>query len=289
MLTTTVHWKRTATLLLAVAIVCAAAVTLGVATATADDDPEVDRRTGHKLGKRNTLIYDQFRVRRDESRDLDGREPDRASIGSLWGVELGDWEIVGRRGGSVVEGTDVWWQNASDKRVNIDAETANLTVTSKIRRGEGYQYFGVTARHNGPVEWLGAWFDPEGWPPGGPGSGEPCPNDQSRCGAIVLGAKDPNWVWPDGNTHPGWFVELLRARYEWRPGKKRTISLAVLDDLVQVQVNGKAKINAEFSGLGDATEVGLFSRGAGETKFENFKVTGRVRFKKIKTPKSRDK
>lgn len=281
-LITTAHWtRRTALLLFGIAIAFAVFVTVGAAPVVADDDPDEDRRSGEKLGGRKTLIYDQFSLKREQSRDLEGREPDKASIGTVWEVELGDWYILGRKGGSVVERSPEDWSDATDKRVNIDAETANLTVSSSIKRGDGYQYFGVTTRHSGPVDWLGAWFDPEGWPAGGPGSGEPCPRGQERCGAIVLGAKDQSQA-------PAEFIELLRARYDWREGKKGTISLAVIDDQVEVRAGGKVMIRAEFAGLGDATEVGLFSRGEGETAFEDFKASGRVRLKKVKTPKDHD-
>ena len=280
---TTAHWtKRAPLLLFAVAIAFAVFVTVGAAPVVADDDPDEDRRSGEKLGGRKTLIYDQFSLKREQSRDLDGREPDRASIGTVWEVELGDWHILGRKGGEVVERSLGYWEYVPDKRVNIDAETANLAVSSSIKRGDGYQYFGVTTRHSGPVDWLGAWFDPEGWPSGGPGSGEPCPRGQERCGAILLGAKTQS-----SNPVPP-YHDLRRARYDWREGKKGTISLAVIDDQVEVRVGGKVMIRAEFAGLGDATEVGLFSRGEGETAFENFKASGRVRLKKVKTPKDHD-
>jgi len=255
------HWtKRAALLLLALAIGFTVFLTVGAAPASAKDG-------------RQTLIYDQFTLKPGQSRDMDEREPDKTSIGTLWSVELGDWQILGRKGGKVVELTEGWWKYASDKRVNIDAETADVTVSSKIKRRGGYQYFGVTARHSGLVDWLGAWFDPEGWPPNGV-SGEACPGGDERCGAIVLGAKDHDLPLPP-ETADDEFIELERARYKWPKGKTHTISLAVVGNLVTVRVGKKVMIRAEFSGLGDATEVGLFSRGEGETEFENFKATGR--------------
>ena len=271
-LITTAHWtRRAALLLLGVAIACTAFVALGVEAASADSDPDVDARTGDRLGARHRLIFDRFTLKPGQSRDMDGREPDTASIGTTWSVELGIWRILGRKGGSVVERSPEDWSVATDKRVNIDAERANVFVSSRIKRRGGYQYFGVTARHSGPVDWLGAWFDPEGWPPNG---GEGCPGGQERCGAIVLGAKDQY-------SAPGEFIELERARFDWRKGKTHVISLAVLGGRVTVRVGTRVMIRAEFSGLGDATEVGLFSRGKGSTQVQNFLATGRIRFAEL--------
>jgi len=59
------------------------------------------------------------------------------------------------------------------------------------------------------------------------------------------------------------------------------ISLAVVGDRVTVRVGREVMIRAEFSGLGDATEVGLFSRGKGSTQFKNFVATGRVRLAQL--------
>ena len=278
---TTAHWtKRAPLLLLAVAIAFAVFLTVGAATAAADDDPDEDRRSGEKLDSRKTLIYDQFSLKREQSRDLDGRKPDKVHRGSRWSVELGDWYIPGRSGGSVVERSEGYWEYVLDKRVNIDSKAANVAVLSRIKRSDGHQLFGVTARHSGPVDWLGAWFDPWGWP-SDPLAGEECPDDAARCGAIVLGAKDQSQT-PDD------FIELERARFEWDEGETSTISLTVVDNQVTVRVGTRVMIRAEFVGLGDATEVGLFSRGKGETAFENFKASGRVRLKKVKTPKDHD-
>jgi len=276
-LITTAHWtKRAPLLLLAVAIAFAVFLTVGTATAAADDDPDEDRRSGEKLGKRQTLIYDEFTLKREQSRDMDGRKPDEVHRGSRWSVELGDWQIADRKGGEVVERSLGYWEYVPDKRVNIDSKSANVAVSSSIKRGTGYQYFGVTARHSGPVDWLGAWFDPEGW-------GEGCPGEPGdRCGAILLGAKTQS-----SNPVPP-YHDLRRVRYEWDEGETSTISLTVIGNQVTVRVGGKVMIRAEFDGLGDATEVGLFSRGAGETAFENFKASGRVRLKKVKTPKDHD-
>lgn len=265
------RWLRRAWIpMLGMALVLSMFLTAGSVTALADDDPDFDSRNGEKLGERKTLIYDRFTLDKGQSADMDGREPDTASIGSTWSVEFGAWEITGRRGGQAVERSPDDWTIAPDKRVNIDARSANVIVSSRIKRGSGYQYSGVTARHSGPVDWLGAWFDPEGWPPGVPGSFELCPDGLARCGAIVLGAKDQSQA-------PGQFIELYRARFDWREGKKHTITLVVIGNRVRVLVDGRVRIEATFEGLGDATEVGLFSRGAGETQFENFLATGRVR------------
>ena len=269
---TTSHWtRRTALLLFGIAIGFTVFLTLGAAPVSADDDPDVDRRTGEKLGKRQTIIYDQFKLKRGQAGEMEGREPDKVSIGTLWTVELGDWFITGKRGGQVVEQSPEDWYPASDKRVNIGAESANVKVSSRIKRGSGTQYFGVTARHKSDVDWLGAWFDPLGWPAG---PGQSCPNGQERCGAIVLGAKDQS-------TAPDQFIELRRARYEWRPGKKHTIALTVVDDQVRVSVDRRVLIEREFEGLGDATEVGLFSRGAGDAEFEDFVASGRDRLEPV--------
>lgn len=88
----------------------------------------------------------------------------------------------------------------------------------------------------------------------------------------MLGARDQSQASEN-------FIELLRARADRREGKKGAIILTVIDDQVEVRVGGKVMIRAEFDGLGDATEVGLFSRGEGETAFDNFKASGRVRVK----------
>ena len=42
-------------------------------------------------------------------------------------------------------------------------------------------------------------------------------------------------------------------------------------------LNNKVIIDAEFSGLSDATGVGLFSKGIGGAEFQQFKSTGRER------------
>ena len=272
-LITTAHWTKTAGLLLGVVVACAAFLTLGAAPVSADDDPDFDARTGDRLDVRRALIFDQFSLEAGQPRDMDGRAPDTASIGTLWAVELGDWYILGRKGGSVVERSPEEWYVATDKRANIDAERANVLVRSRIKRRGGYQYFGVTARHSGPVDWLGAWFDPEGWP-SDPASGEECPGHAARCGAIVLGAKDQDQA-------PEQFIELERARFDWNQGKTHVVSLAVVGDQVTVRVGTRVMIRAEFSGLGDATEVGLFSRGKGSTEFQNFLVTGRLRLARL--------
>jgi len=254
MITTALWTRRVALLLLAAAIGVTMFLTVGAAPASAKDG-------------RQTLIYDQFTLGKGESGEMNGREPDSASIGTLWVEELGDWYVVGRKGGRVVERSPEDWSVASDKRVNIDAQTADVVVSSEIKRGDGYQYFGVTARHTGPVDWLGAWFDPEGWP-ADVGAGQTCPGGESRCGAIVLGAKE--------NPEPGVVIwsELRRARYDWPKGKTHKISLEVNGDEVRVLVGKKVMIEAQFSGLGDATGVGLFSRGAGEAEFKDFKASG---------------
>ena len=257
----TAHWtKRAALLLLALAIGFTVFLTVGAAPASAK-------------GGRQTLIYDQFTLDPGQSRDMNGREPDKASIGSVWAVErdesdelLGDWWIVGRKGGKVVERSLGYWEYVLDKRVNIDAETADVMVSSRIKRGDGHQLFGVTARHIGPVDWLGAWFDPWGWVPEGLDHKD-C-SDLLCSGAIVLGMKDQLQA-RDG------FIELERARFEWREGRTQEISLTVVGNLVTVRVGKRVLIRAQFTGLGDATEVGLFSRGEGDTEFKNFKVTGR--------------
>jgi len=256
-LITTAHWtRRTALLLFGIAIGFTVFLTVGATPASAKDE-------------RQTLIHDQFTLGGGESGEMGGREPDKASIGTLWVEELGDWYIVGRKGGRAVELTEGWWKDASDKRVNIDAETADVMVSSSIKRGDGYQFFGVTARHSGPVDWLGAWYEPDGWV-ADPEAGRTCPGGQPSCGAIVLGAKETPPVLPP-------FDELKRARYDWPKGKTHTISLEVVGDDVRVLVGKKVMIEAQFSGLGDATGVGLFSRGAGEAEFKDFKVSGRDR------------
>ena len=266
---TTAHWtRRTALLLFGIAIGFTVFLTVGATPASAK-------------GERQTLIHDQFTLGGGESGEIGGREPDKASIGTLWVEELGDWYIVGRKGGRAVERSPENWYGATDKRVNIDADTADVIVSSEIKRGDGYQYCGVTARHSGLYDWLGAWFDPEGW-------GEDCPGAPGdRCGAILLGAKTQS-----SNPNPP-YHDLRRVRYDWPKGKTHTISLEVVGDDVRVLVGKKVMIEAQFSGLGDATGVGLFSRGAGEAEFKDFKATGRDRLeaettdgpKKPKKPK----
>ena len=86
----------------------------------------------------------------------------------------------------------------------------------------------------------------------------------------MLGAKDQD-------SAPGQFIELERARFDWCKGRTHVISLAIVGDRVTVRVGRRVMIRAEFSGLGDATEVGLFSRGKGSTQFKNLLATGRVR------------
>ena len=44
-----------------------------------------------------------------------------------------------------------------------------------------------------------------------------------------------------------------------------------------MDVGLRLMIQAEFDGLGDATEVGLFSRGKGTTRYQNFIASGRLR------------
>jgi hypothetical protein len=62
---------------------------------------------------------------------------------------------------------------------------------------------------------------------------------------------------------------------DWKGSKWLTLS--VQGDQVSVWLNNKVIIDAEFSGLSDATGVGLFSKGIGGAEFQQFKSTGRER------------
>ncbi len=228
---------------------------------------------GKSLQARAILIWDKFNLEDGDPLQLDGRVPDTVDAGAEWAVDTGIWSLGGKPGrGYVTEDSGTPRILTEDKRVNIDAGSANVhveaTINYKVGNPNDTQFFGVTARFGAHLEWVGAWYEPYGWDGKLLGG---CKRGQDWCGAILLAAKEiPNPEEPDYVV----FYEG-RARYEWGQGKKHRIAISADGGVLTASVDDRDLVQtAVFPSLGDATLVGMFSRGPGAARFEEFKVSG---------------
>ncbi len=254
---------------LAVAALIAGAVLLALGGTAAAGGKSLD-------AARAILIWDKFNLEDGDPLQLDGRVPDTVDAGAEWAVDTGIWSLGGGPGrGYVTEDSGTPRILTEDKRVNIDAGSANVhveaTINYKVGNPNDTQFVGVTARFGAHLEWVGAWYDPYGWDGKLLGG---CKRGEDWCGAILLAAKEIVTD-PGDLNHPSVVFHEGRARYEWGQGKKHRIAISANGGLLTASVDDRDLVQtAVFPSLGSATLVGMFSRGPGAARFEEFKVTG---------------
>ena len=132
----------------------------------------------------------------------------------------------------------------------IDVGTADMTVTALIERGGGGEMQGVVGRHSGSSDWIMAFYD--------------------GVGDLVLGAKV--------SSRGGAFEELGRIPVEIDSDSDLSLSLVMNGTSISVELDDDQVLPAKGSAItfADHTNVataGIFLRGNGSSKFDEFTVT----------------
>lgn len=204
----------------------------------------------------STLILDKF----DEKKatEITAHIPDEAPGASAWLVELGNWEV---KKGDARENSQAPATPSSDYRAIIQSTSANVRAEVKLKTDpKSDQFWGPVVRHSGPRDWIMAFHD--------------------GVGDIVLGKKRPDENLagvPVATTHPtaGGFQELGRVPMNWKTGEKartHTITIETDGDSITVIADGEPVIWANDNDSMTSGFVGIFSRGKGKNRFEQFTV-----------------
>lgn len=201
--------------------------------------------TATAFGDGHELISDSFDARGRVP--LAGRLPDTGPTGTAWMVEDGAWTV---RAGSAFDDTKVNEYFSGDRRAVVETRTSDMFVSAVIERKGGSEFQGVVARCAGPIDWTMAFYD--------------------GVGDLVLGAKKSE----DG----GAFQELGRVPVVLKNGSRHTIGLRVVDDFVSVFLDGRLVIPApgdgiDYDGNNAATKAGIFLRGNGSSRFNEFSMS----------------
>ena len=187
----------------------------------------------------DALIMDTFSA--DDGTELDGRPPEFATAAVTWAVEAGNWQITG---GSATEISDVDPVVSPDFRALIPVPDVAHVITATVVYGNGGQLIGIVGRAGGPSDWVMLFFD--------------------GVSDLVLGAKD-------SAVNSGAFQELGRSGITWTDGQTRVLSLQFAGDQVTASVDGAPVMTRTYASSGGS--AGLFSRGGGGTRFDDFLVT----------------
>jgi hypothetical protein len=188
--------------------------------------------------------------------DIVDHTPNSDATNSGWSVELGDWEV---KGGNVKEKSDAEAEVSSDYRALLDAGVPDVStvVTLKIDGDDGEQFWGTVVRYTDERDWIMVFHDGED--------------------NIVLGKKRPD---EDliGDTvalidpSAGGFQELGRFEAEWEEDETHTLGLEVIGSAITAYADGLPIISATDDDSMTSTFVGIFSRGDGGNKVQDFVV-----------------
>lgn len=186
--------------------------------------------------------------------DIVDHVPDSDATNSGWSVELGDWEV---KGGEVKEKSDANANVSSDYRALLDAGVPDVATEVTLKIDGGDQLWGTVVRYTDEHDWIMVFHD---------GVGE-----------IVLGKKRPD---EDliGDTvalidpSAGGFQELGRVAAVWSSGQTHTIGLEVIGSAIVAYADGLPVLNATDDDSMVSPFVGIFSRGDGGNKLEDFTV-----------------
>ena len=199
-----------------------------------------------------THVHDTFGDRNGTA--LEDHVPDLAP--GRWTVELGSWVI---KRGFVSEESKARETPSSDYRAVIDSGAADGRVEATITNAGGSQFFGVVARYEGPIDWIMAFYDGQG--------------------DIVLGMKQPDegehGETPAAGGTAGYFQEFGRVSHEWKPGKTGRLAIVLSGPQFSVELDGELLIGpvSDDDNAGNSTH-GIFVRGNGAARFDEFVVTG---------------
>ena len=180
--------------------------------------------------------------------------PDSDATGEGWTVELGDWEV---KSGRVTEKSNAQEEVSSDYRALLDAGVSDVSTEVSLKIEGGDQFWGTVVRHSGDHDWIMAFHD---------GIEE-----------IVLGKKRPN---EDrfGNVVAlidplaGGFQELGRVEVDWDESETHSIGLRVIGSAITVFADEIEVISAIDDDSMTSHFVGIFSRGNGANKLQDFEV-----------------
>ncbi len=192
------------------------------------------------------LVLDEFGD--DEGAKLFSHSPDVGPEGSFWIEAGGAWVIEPELFDDEdsfeadLEGKVAEVSGANqDSRAVIDAASPNVSVQAEIGWRGGL--VGLVARYADEDNWLMAWFD--------------------GVDDVVL-----------GKNVAGAFSEVGRAPFAWGSGgAMRRFELSAIGEEVSVVIDGASLITATVAELEGSTLVGLFSRGAAGSAFDDFRVT----------------
>ncbi|MCI0439191.1 MAG: hypothetical protein L0177_08690 [Chloroflexi bacterium] len=193
------------------------------------------------------LVLDEFSD--DEGAKLFSHSPEVAPEGSFWIEAGGAWVIEPEPFDDDedsfhpdLEGkvTEVGGAE-QDSRAVIDASSPNVSVQAQVSWRGGL--VGLVTRYADEGNWLMAWFD--------------------GAGSLVI-----------GKSVAGVFAEVARMPFDWGPaGETRLLQVTSVNTTVIALVDGETVASATVAELQGNTLVGLFSRGAAGSAFDDFRVT----------------
>lgn len=186
------------------------------------------------------VVHDGFNDKNNTP--LASHAPD-ISPGSGWQIELGKWAI---KRGTVREFSKTKERISSDYRALIDTGLIDQSVTASIKFGGGAQFHGVVANYTDSENWIMWFYDGVG-----------------QVGDLILGA--PN---ADGE-----FWELGRVSFAWGKGDVLPMTLNVTSSSITASVDGTVMISRDNPTGQNGTSAGIFLRGGGSSRFENFSVS----------------
>ena len=210
------------------------------------------------------LVLDTFTGRGNT--DIQDHSPEIAPAGAGpagagWFVADGAWVV---RGGMALDTTKVKEPFAGDRRAVISTGSPDMFISATIKRGGGNQMQGLVGRYLGPADWTMAFYD--------------------GVGDVVLGVKRTgedfrgNPVEDPASIHSGGFQELGRVAVTLINGEKYVLGLSLDGDEIAVFLDGVQILPASPGVIidGDLTDVetaGIFLRGNGPSRFDDFAVT----------------
>ncbi len=187
--------------------------------------------------------------------DIVDHVPDSDATGNGWSVELGDWEV---NKGEVKEKSPTQEEESSDYRALLDAGASDIETEVSLEIKSGNQYWGTVVRHSGDHDWIMAFHD-------GIGDfilGKKRPDEDSLGTTVALADPDA-----------GGFQELGRVAISWSTNSTHTIGLKVVGSAITAYADGAPVLVAIDDDSMTSHIVGIFSRGKGGNRLEDFTVS----------------